>query len=684
MFAIAQTLTQHSAKSLSALPASLTPGAATRLCLPAFAYLQACLSRCFAHAWSLREHAGEAGRMNTKRGLRMTTISTRKKKLSRPPPRMSRTTTKAMAATSPPADEHTHSLAASDGTDLDQRSHAQLAALSGGISPTALRMAFADWGLHMSRSPAHMTALLRDSGVALAALSQNLMMSPWHQSDAVTPALHEGTDRRFSRPGWNRWPFNVYSQAFKFTEARWRAATHDVRGVSNHHEDVVGFTVRQWLDVISPANFLLTNPVALDRSLESNGLSLWRGAQNFVEDAGRLQKHQPALGLDYFQAGSNLAITPGKVIFRNHLIELIQYAPQGKSTRPEPILMVSAWIMKYYILDLSPHNSLINYLVQRGHTVFAISWRNPGGEDRDLGMDDYLQQGVMAALDAVTTLLPRRKVHAVGYCLGGTLLAIAAAAMGRDGDDRLATMTLFAAQTDFTEPGELALFIDESQVSFIEDIMSDKGYLDTHQMAGAFRLINSADLIWSRMLNTYLMGTRAQVSDLAAWNADGTRLPFRMHSEYLRQLFLNNDLACGRYRVAGKPIALTDVRCPIFCVGTARDHVAPWRSVHKLHLLTDVPLTFLLTSGGHNVGIVNPPGMDGRSYQMLTRAHNDKYLAPDAWLEAAPTHDGSWWPAWARWLETRSGKARPAPPMGNRSKGFAPICDAPGTYVLQP
>jgi polyhydroxyalkanoate synthase len=260
---------------------------------------------------------------------------------------------------------------------------------------------------------------------------------------------------------------------------------------------------------------------------------------------------------------------------------------------------------------------------------------------------------------------------------------MAAAAMGRDGDDRLGSVTLFAAQTDFTEPGELDLFIDESQVSFLEDVMWEKGYLDNSRMAGAFQMINSASLVWSRILKDYLMGERTPISDLMAWNADGTRMPYRMHSEYLRRLFLHNDLASGRYPVGDKPIALTDIRCPIFCVGTMRDHVAPWRSVYKLHLLTDTALTFLLTSGGHNVGIVNPPGVPGRSYQVLLRPVDGNYLAPDDWLAQAPKQEGSWWPEWVQWLKQHSSAPAKGPAMGAPAKGIQPLCPAPGTYVLQ-
>jgi polyhydroxyalkanoate synthase len=338
---------------------------------------------------------------------------------------------------------------------------------------------------------------------------------------------------------------------------------------------------------------------------------------------------------------------------------------------------VPAWIMKYYILDLSPHNSLVHQLVEQGFTVFMISWRNPASEDRDLGLEDYRRLGVDAAIAAINGLMPGQPIHAAGYCLGGTLLSIAAARLSRERPDCLRSITLLAAQTDFTEAGELTLFINESQVAFLEDIMWRRGVLDTSQMAGAFQILRSNDLIWSRLVRDYLIGERAPPSDLMSWNADATRMPYRMHSDYLRQLFLNNDLAEGRYMVEGKPVALSDLHAPMFVVGTLRDHVAPWRSTHKIHFLANADITYVLTSGGHNAGIVAPPDEEGHSYQVLTRKAGEPYVGPEEWLQKAPHREGSWWIEWVRFLAAHSGQPVAPPALG---EGLA---DAPGSYVLQ-
>jgi len=323
----------------------------------------------------------------------------------------------------------------------------------------------------------------------------------------------------------------------------------------------------------------------------------------------------------------------------------------------------------------------VKYLTEQGFTVFMISWKNPGSQDRELGMEDYRLQGVMAAIDAVNAIVPNRKIHAAGYCLGGTLLSIAAAAMARDGDARLASMALFAAQTDFTEAGELMLFIDESQITFLEDMMWAQGFLDGGQMAGAFQMLRSNDLVWSRLVHDYLLGERAPISDLMAWNADTTRLPYRMHSEYLRRLFLDNDLAEGRFLAAGRPVALEDIRVPVFAVGTEHDHVAPWRSTYKINLQIEGEVTYLLASGGHNVGIVAAPGGNGHSYRVEFRKPGDRYLDHERFLVEARRKSGSWWPEWVDWLKARSGAPTAAPPLGPPSSDALP--DAPGSYVLQ-
>jgi polyhydroxyalkanoate synthase len=442
---------------------------------------------------------------------------------------------------------------------------------------------------------------------------------------------------------------------------------------------LVTFAGRQWLDMWSPANFIWTNPEVLRAITDSGGANLWRGAMNFLDDARRLALNGAPAGVEGFEVGKDVAVTPGKVVYRNHLIELIQYTPTTPDVHAEPILIVPSWIMKYYILDLSPHNSMVKYLVGQGHTVFIISWRNPTAADRDLSLDDYRRLGVMDALDAVTAIVPERKVQAVGYCLGGTLLAIAAATMARDGDERLQSLTLLASETDFRESGEIALFIDESQLAWLEAGMWDKGYLDGRQMAGAFQMLNSRDLIWSRQVREYLLGERQVFNDLMAWNADVTRMPYRMHSEYLRQLYLCNDLAEGRYQVGGRPVALADIDVPMFIVGTVRDHVAPWPSVYKMHLLSDAELTFVLTSGGHNAGVVSEPGHPRRSFQIATRAAGKRYVDPQMWRAETPLQEGSWWSAWQQWLAQRSAGRVAPPAMGGST--YTPLGDAPGAYV---
>ena len=573
------------------------------------------------------------------------------------------------------------SFAATAFADIVDRSvHAATARFTGGLSPIAFADAYLDWGSHLAFLPGKRARLAEKAGKKLARFG--VYCARRAQGVPIEPCIVPlPQDHRFDDPGWQQAPYDVIYQSFLLMQQWWHNAMTGVRGVTRQHENMVAFATRQMLDVASPSNFVWSNPEAFAETFRTFGMNLFAGAYNFIEDAERTASGKKPVGADAFEPGRDVAVTPGKVVFRNRLIELIQYSPTTPRVRPEPIMIVPAWIMKYYILDLSPANSLVRYLVAQGFTVFMISWKNPGPEDRDVSFDDYRTQGVMAALDAVGGIVPKRKVHAVGYCLGGTLLSIAAASMARDGDDRLATTSFFAAQMDFTEAGELTLFINESQLAFLEDTMWEQGFLESRQMAGAFQLLRSSDLVWSRMVREYLLGRRAPMTDLTAWNADGTRMPFRMHAEYLRKLFLDNDLAEGRYVTDGKAIALGDIRVPAFAVGTETDHIAPWRSAFKLHLLMDTELTFVLTTGGHNAGVISEPGHHNRTYRVSTRAADGRYLDPDAWLSAAQRREGSWWPEWAQWLAAHSGEVTAPPPMGTPSGAYRAVADAPGTYV---
>lgn len=565
---------------------------------------------------------------------------------------------------------------------LDRLLHANMAKLCG-ISPAAMMSAWFDWMLHLSIAPGKQLELAQSAAEKNLLLFNHLMRKALG-SDVpdccISPQPH---DRRFNDAAWKKWPYSLYHQNFLLIEQWWQEAAGSVRGVTRHHADVLQFVARQWLDMAAPVNFALTNPRVIRETREQKGRNLLRGARNLLGDVARGLTNAPPVGAERYKVGESLAVTPGKVVYQNRLIELIQYSPTTEEVYGEPILFVPAWIMKYYILDLSPENSMVKYLVEQGHTVFMISWKNPDSGDRNLGFEDYLKLGVMEALAAVNAIVPKKKVQAVGYCLGGTLLAIAAATMARDNDKRLKSITLFAAQVDFEEAGELLFFIDESQLAFLEDVMWEQGYLDKFQMAGTFQLLRSYDLVWSRLVEPYLLGKRRDISDLMAWNADATRMPFRMHSEYLRTLFLNNDLSEGHYLVDGEPVALTDIRVPIFAVSTQFDHVAPWKSVYKIRFYSDTEVTFLLTSGGHNTGIVNVPGKSKDSYQVSTFKSNDKHIPPEHWCQQAPTHEGSWWPEWSQWLARHSGVKTSPPAMGAPERGYDVLGDAPGQYIFQ-
>jgi len=568
--------------------------------------------------------------------------------------------------------------------DFDREFRAQVAQMTAGLAPTAFTTAWADWAMHLALSPAKRRELQRH---AMARANDTWTFALRALAGApVSPVdgFAGNPDRRFAAEAWSQFPFNVYARAYQNNLALMNEAVRDVSGVTDYHAQLLEFAVRMLLDATSPSNYLASNPELLALTQSEQGQNLVRGFKHVIEDIGRTLKGGAPAGAEEFEVGKTVAVTPGKVVFRNELIELIQYEPTTKEAYAEPILMVPAWIMKYYILDLSPRNSMVKYLVDQGHTVFTMSWKNPDEKDRDIGMDDYVEKGFRAAIDAVATIVPKRKIHAVGYCIGGTLLAIGAAALARDKDERLASITMFAAQTDFSEPGELAFFINPSQLAMLEATMHRKGVLESRQMGGAFVMLRAQDMLWQPIINQYMKGQRDRMIDLMAWNADGTRMPWRMHSEYLYRLYLDNELATNSFPVGGKLIRLSDIGVPMFVVGTEADHVAPWKSVYKVdNLVRSDDLTFLLTAGGHNAGIVAGPVHPKRHYHVRTRRLADPHLAPEDWLEAATKHDGSWWPAWQQWLVAHSsGKTKP-PAMGAPSKGYRLIENAPGQYVRQ-
>ena len=561
---------------------------------------------------------------------------------------------------------------------VDHKLRQQLARVTRGLSPIDIAAAVMDWAGHMALSPGKVLSLAESvvrNGIELGTINARSIL---RVEDGVAPVA----DRRMQGDAWQRWPFNVLAHGHRLAKEFASEATSGVDGVRQDHEQFVRFLALQLVEALSPANFPLTNPDFLAATRSEKGANLVRGVRNLVEDKRRKRSGEPLQGREEFEVGSNIAVTPGKVIYRNRLIEIMQYEPQTDEVAAEPVLIVPAWIMKYYILDLSPRNSMVNYLVGQGKTVFIISWKNPGEEDRDLGMREYLHDGVMTALGMVGKVVPGQKIHAVGYCLGGTLLAIAAAYMAREGDDRLKTMSLFAAQIDFREGGEITTFLGESTYSFLEALMSTKGYLDIDSMVDAFSSLRVSDLVHGPNVQRYLFGKDRSLNDLMAWNEDGTRMPHRMHAEYLQNCYMENNLAEARYEVDGRPICIGDISVPTFVLGTTTDHVAPWKSVYKSMRLMNNELTFALTTGGHNAGIACGPDHPRRKHQIATRAPGDLYCDPDRWTESTELVDGSWWPAWNDWLDWHTSGTVTAPAMGNPAADVEALCDAPGTYVF--
>ncbi len=488
-------------------------------------------------------------------------------------------------------------------------------------------------------------------------------------------------DKRFNDPAWkDEVAFDYLKQSYLLT-ARWLQGTiKEVEGVDDKTAKKVDFYTRQFIDAMSPSNFALTNPQVVKATVESKGENLVRGLQNLLTDLER-GKGQLAIrqtDMNAFKVGENVATSPGKVVFQNELIQLIQYAPATAEVYTMPLLIVPPWINKFYILDLKPENSFIKWATEQGYTVFVISWVNPDERLTGLVFEDYMRLGPLAALDAVEKATGQRRVSAIGYCIGGTLMAATLAYMAARGDDRIAACTFFTAQVDFTEPGELGIFIDEEQLASIEEMMSKKGYLDASKMATTFNLLRANDLIWSFVVNNYLLGKDPFPFDLLFWNADATRMPAAMHSYYLRNMYQNNLLSRpGGLVIDNVPIDLRKIAIPVYIQAGKEDHIAPARSVYKATQIFSGPARFMLAGSGHIAGVVNPPRAKKYQHWLNETGKNPPTLAE--WQAGAQEHPGSWWNDWDRWLSEKSGPKVPARVPGNG--GLPAIEDAPGSYV---
>ena len=577
--------------------------------------------------------------------------------------------------------------------EWDSAVHHQMSKSSLGLSPIALSLAISDWLMHLSASPGKGAELAKKAVELTQALGTQSI-----QALSKKPNNSTAVDSRFKAEEWGVWPYSLLKDIYLAQEALMEEALA-VDGMNPHHEGLVEFYSRQLFDAGSPANFPLTNPMFFTQGLKSGGQSWWTGFMNFWSDWSKqiesLHVHsaKTARALEY-EPGVDVAITPGKVIYENHLIELIQYEASTKTVHKEPLLIVPSCIMKYYILDLSPKNSMVKFLVDQGFTVFMISWRNPDESDRNLAFNDYLNLGVLDAMRAIKRVTQADAIHSMGYCLGGTFLAAVAAFMGHFQHQksrsprsktfttsdlpRLATTTMLAAQTDFSEPGQLGLLVDQDQLKTLKEEMARTGFLSGKQMAASFQFLNARDLIWARNTKRYLLGENENGNDMVSWNSDVTRLPEKMHNEYLDHFFLNNALSTGYFELNGHGVALMDIQSPLLVVGTARDTVSPWKSVYKIQLLTHVETTFILTSGGHNAGIVSEPGHPNKSYQICVSPKGHGWMSPKVFLEKATLSQGSWWPEMSEWLAKHSSVLIPAL-SANALKG---IRNAPGQNVL--
>jgi polyhydroxyalkanoate synthase len=485
-------------------------------------------------------------------------------------------------------------------------------------------------------------------------------------------------DARFKDQEWSdNFLFDYIKQSYLIAARHTQHAVADVQGLPEESQKKIAFFTRQYVDALAPSNFAATNPQVLRETLASGGQNLVKGLNNLLAD---IEKGEGQLRISMtdetaFKLGQNVATTPGKIVFQNALLQLIQYQPSTSEVLRRPLLIIPPWINKYYILDLRDKNSFIKWAVDQGHTVFVVSWVNPDAKLAEKGFDDYLTEGALAAMDAALAATGERQLNVIGYCLGGTLLGCALAYLAAKGDARIGCATFFVSLLDFSQPGELGVFIDEAQVENLERRMNERGYLEGSEMATTFNMLRSNDLVWSFVINNYLMGKDPFPFDLLYWNSDSTRMPARMHSFYLRNMYLKNQLgAPGAVTLAGVAIDLWKVKVPAYFISTAEDHIAPWKTTYKGARYLGGEVRFVLGGSGHIAGIVNPPA--AKKYQYWT---NDAFVdTAEAWFEGATQHPGSWWEDWQRWMVRQNGNG--TVPARILSKA---IEDAPGSYVMQ-
>lgn len=489
----------------------------------------------------------------------------------------------------------------------------------------------------------------------------------------------DDADRRFKDEAWsNEAVFDFVKQSYLLT-SRWLQSTvADVDNLDSGTKAKVEFYTRQFVDALSPTNFALTNPTVLKHAAETKGESLLKGLQHLLDDLerGRGDLRISMTREEAFQVGENIAVSPGQVVYENELMQLLQYTPSTAQVYRRPLLLVPPWINKFYILDLKPKNSFIKFAVDQGFTVFVISWANPGQRLGDKTFEDYLDLGPLAALEAIATAIGEREATVIGYCLGGTLTACMLAWMAAKGDERIKAATFFTTMTDFAEPGDLAVFIDDEQLDSLERQMQEKGYLEARHMQQVFNLMRANDLIWSFVVNNYLMGREPVAFDLLYWNADSTRMPHMMHSFYLRNMYQRNLLVQpGGIVLKGVPLDLGSIEVPCYFLSTKDDHIAPWSSTYRGSLRFGGPVRFVLGGSGHIAGVINPPSSAKYGYWTNTRRADD----PERWLAQATAHEGSWWDDWAAWAGRKSGPRVAARMPG--AGGLPALEPAPGRYV---